>query len=182
MRLDSKQTAMLLVDVQERLFAHIHNHELIEKHLLVLLKGLKTLEIPILCNQQYTKGLGQTISSVHYLLGKTTIYEKCTFSCYQNSEVTEALEALHVKCVIVAGVESHVCVVQSVCDLLDAGFEVIVCADAIGSRKEYDHHIALRRMEQGGASLATTESLLFELLQSALHPQFKEVSALVKTL
>lgn len=182
MRLHSKQTAMLLVDVQERLFGHIHHHELIEKHLLVLLQGLQHLAIPIVCNQQYTKGLGETISSVRDLLGKTTVYEKCTFSCYQNSDVMEHLKSLHVKHMIVAGVESHVCVLQSVLDLLDAGFEVMLCTDAIGSRKEHDHAMALRRMEQEGAKLCTTESLLFELLQSSLHPQFKAISALVKTL
>lgn len=182
MRLHSKQKALLLVDVQERLFGHIHDYERIEKHLLVLLQGLQSLEIPIVCNQQYTKGLGETISSVRGILGETTVYEKCTFSCAQNGNVMERLKSLHVKQVIVAGVESHVCILQSVLDLLDAGFEVMLCTDAIGSRKAYDHEIALRRMAHEGASLGTSESLLFELLQSSLHPQFKAISALVKAL
>ena len=182
MRLSPYQTAMLLVDVQERLFGHIEGHEEIEKHLLVLLQGLQTLNIPILCNQQYTKGLGATIPSVRTLLGETTIYEKRTFSCCQNGDVMDALKALHVTCVMVAGVESHVCVLQSVLDLLEAGFEVIVCADAIGSRTIKDHEIALLRMAQEGARIGSVESLLFELLQSADHPQFKEISHLVKML
>ena len=182
MRFHSCQTAMLLVDVQERLFSHIHSNEMVEKYLLILLKGLKCLDVPILCNQQYTKGLGETIASVRTLLGETTVYEKCTFSCYKNDEVIETLKSLQVKSVILAGVETHVCVLQTALDLLDAGFEVILSTDTMGSRKRSDHEIALRRMEQEGVRLSTSESLLFELLQSALHPKFKEVSALVKAL
>ena len=83
---------------------------------------------------------------------------------------------------VVAGVESHVCVLQSVRDLIEAGFEVMLCVDAIGSRKYKDHEVALRRMEKEGAWLCTTESLLFELVQSANHTHFKAISGLVKTL
>ena len=182
MRLSSSQTAMLLVDVQERLFGYIEGNDMIEKYLLTLIQGLQSLNIPIICNQQYTKGLGETIDSVRSLLGEIKVYEKRTFSCCQNADVMEALKALHVKCVIVAGVESHVCVMQSVLELLEAGFEVMVCTDAIGSRKLKDHEIALARMQQEGAYVGTVESLLFELIQSATHPQFKVISSLVKAL
>lgn len=182
MRLSSHQTALLLIDVQERLFGHIENHEMIEKHLLVLLQGLQHLDIPIVCNQQYSKGLGETIESVRSLLGAPNVYEKRTFSCCQNPNVMEALKLLHVKSVLVAGVESHVCVLQSVLDLLDAGFDVMVCADAIGSRKEKDHEVALLRIRQEGARVGTVESIVFELMHSADHAQFKNISALVKTL
>ncbi|WP_263832530.1 isochorismatase family protein [Sulfurospirillum oryzae] len=182
MRLNPEQTAMLLVDVQERLFPHIEGHASLEKHLVVLLKGLQTFNIPILCNQQYTQGLGETIPSLCALLDDKTVYEKRTFSCYQNEEVVNAVIQSGAKSIILAGIESHVCVLQSALDLLEAGFELIVCVDAMGSRKRHDHEIALRRMEQEGARLCTTESLLFELLQSALHPKFKEISSLVKAL
>lgn len=182
MRLSSHQTALLLVDVQERLFGHIQNHDAIEKHLLVLLQGLQHLSIPTLCNQQYTQGLGETIESVRSLLGAPNVYEKRTFSCCQNPNVMEALKLLHVKSVIVAGVESHVCVLQSVLDLLEAGFDVMVCADATGSRKEKDHDVALLRMRQEGARIGSVESVLFELLHSADHAQFKNISTLVKAL
>jgi len=182
MRLLANETAMLLVDVQERLFGHIEGHELIEKHLLVLLQGLQALDVPIVCNQQYTQGLGETIAPLRAILNETRVYEKRTFSCCQNSDVMEKLQTLNVKRVIVAGVESHVCVLQSALDLLDAEFDVMLCVDAIGSRKHKDHEIALRRMEQEGVKLCTTESVLFELLHSANHPQFKAISSLVKGL
>lgn len=182
MRLFPDQTAMLLVDVQERLFGHIQDHAFIEKHLVALIQGLQHLEIPILCNQQYTQGLGDTIASLRTVLQEKTVYEKRTFSCCQNDDVMMQLKAFNVRSVVVAGVESHVCVLQSVRDLIEAGFEVILCTDAIGSRKHNDHEIALRRMEKEGAWLCTTESLLFELLQGASHPQFKMISALVKAL
>ena len=182
MRLFPEKTAMLLVDVQERLFMHIEDHERIEKHLIALIQGLQHLEIPILCNQQYTQGLGETISSLRAVLHEKSVYEKRTFSCCQNGDVMAILKALNVTCVVVAGVESHVCVLQSVRDLIEAGFEVMLCVDAIGSRKYKDHEVALRRMEKEGAWLCTTESLLFELVQSANHTHFKAISGLVKTL
>ena len=182
MRLFPEKTAMLLVDVQERLFVHIQDHEHLEKHLVALVQGLQHLEIPIVCNQQYTQGLGETIAPLKAVLKETHVYEKRTFSCCQNGDVMARLKALNVTCVVVAGVESHVCVLQSVRDLIEAGFAVMLCVDAIGSRKYKDHEVALRRMEKEGAWLCTTESILFELLSSANHPQFKAISALVKAL
>lgn len=182
MRLKQEETAMLLVDVQERLWQHMEEKEALKESLSVLLQGLQCLHIPILCNQQYTKGLGETIAPLKAILTKTYVYEKQTFSCCQNSDVIEALKALHVKKVILAGIESHVCVLQTALDLLDLGYEVIACGDAMRSRKSGDHAMALRRMESEGVVLGSTESILFELLGGATHPQFKQISTLIKTL
>jgi hypothetical protein len=180
MRLSIQTTAMILVDVQEKLFYHIDRHELIEGRLKTLIQGLQCLEIPILCNQQYTKGLGETIPSIKCLLKDATVHEKVRFSCCSSEGVVEVLKKQGVKNVVLAGVEAHVCVLQTALDLKDADFEVLVCADATGSRVALDYEAALHRMRQEGVFIGSVESLLFELLKSASHPQFKAISQLVK--
>ncbi|AFL69803.1 isochorismatase family protein [Sulfurospirillum barnesii] len=180
MRLDSRHSVLLLIDVQEKLFPHIENADALERHLITLIKGVQALGIPIVCNQQYTKGLGATISSVAQCLGNLPVYEKSTFSCCLNEDMMQTLQTLHVKTVIVAGIESHICVQQSIMDLLEKGFDVIACADAMGSRKQVNHDLALRRLEQEGCLLGSTESILFEFLGSATHEAFKIISQLVK--
>ncbi|MDD3463813.1 MAG: hydrolase [Sulfurospirillaceae bacterium] len=180
MRIDPAITAMLLIDVQERLFPHIADNLSIAKRLEVLIQGINALELPILRNQQYTAGLGETIESLRVLLKDDTVYEKRTFSCCDNPDVLEKLKSLSAKTVIVAGAETHVCVLQSVLDLVENGYIPVVVADAMGSRNPKDHEIALRRMESCGAVVTTTESLLFELLRTSKNPHFKTISALVK--
>lgn len=182
MRLKAKESILLLVDVQEKLFPHIQDNASLEKHLIALIQGLKTLEVPVLCNQQYTQGLGETIPSLKILLEQQPIYEKKTFSCCLNEPLVQALESLNRKSVILAGIESHICVLQTALDLCERGFEVMLCCDAMGSRRKANHEFALSRMQTQGVILSTTESILFELLGSAQHPQFKTISQIVRGL
>ena len=180
MRIDLETTAMLLVDVQERLFPHIHNNVALGLRLEVLLKGLSILEVPIFCNQQYTEKLGVTLPWLFSLLISKEVYEKRAFSCCNNVDILEALKQCNAKTIIVAGIETHVCVLQTVLDLISYGYTPVVVVDAVGSRHECDYKIALKRLEKEGAILTTTESLLFELMQTSTHPQFREISTLVK--
>ena len=180
MRPTSKSTSLMLVDVQENLFYRIEGHVRIEQRLHTLVQGLQCLSVPILCHQQYTQGLGETIASLKVLLGNGEVYEKKSFSCCQNPNVCEMLRAYETQSVIVAGVEAHVCVLQTALDLKEKGFDVIVCTDAIGSRYETDCETALKRMAQEGIFLTTVESILFELLGTAEHAEFKAISRLVK--
>ena len=180
MRPKVNTACLMLVDVQEKLFYRMEGHSRIEQRLCTLVQGLQCLSVPIVCNQQYTQGLGETIASLKVLLGDGEVYEKKSFSCCQNPNVTETLRAYETQSVIVAGVEAHVCVLQTALDLKERGFDVIVCTDAVGSRYGYDCETALRRMEQEGIFLATVESILFELLGTAEHAEFKAISRLVK--
>lgn len=180
MRLEPRTTALLLVDVQERLFDHMHNAEHLEERLKVLLQGLQILKIPIFCNQQYTQGLGETIHSLRELLGEHSVYEKKTFSCCHNEVLMKDLLQKGIKTVILAGIETHVCVLQTALDCLEAHLQTWVCADATSSRKASDHEMAKMRFMQEGVRLSSVESLLFELMQSSQHPAFKSISALVK--
>ena len=180
MRIDLETTVMLLVDAQERLFPHINNHTALGLRLEVLLKGLAILEVPIFCNQQYTEKLGSTLPSLFSLLKSKKVYEKRTFSCCDNPDILQVLKQSHAKTIIVAGTETHVCVLQTVLDLITNDYTPVVVVDAVGSREHNNHEIALKRMEKEGAILTTTESILFELLRTALHPRFRAVIALVK--
>lgn len=180
MRLEAQTTAMLLVDVQEKLFYHMQGHTAIEQRLQTLIQGLQEMNIDVICNQQYTQGLGETIASIKMLLKDSSVHEKKVFSCCQTQSVREKLAKSGVKNVIVAGVEAHVCVLQTALELMDDGFGVMVCTDAIGSRFEKDYETALVRLQQENVRLGTVESILFELLKSAAHPHFKSISQLVR--
>jgi len=180
MRLNPHTTALMLVDVQERLFHHMHHYERLGERLNVLLQGLQALKIPIFCNQQYTQGLGKTIPSLRERLGEHSVYEKKTFSCCHNEVLMNDLKQREIDTVILAGIETHVCVLQTALDCLDAHFQTMVCVDATSSRKESDGEIAKTRLVQEGVRLCSVESLLFELMQSSQHSAFKMISALVK--
>ena len=180
MRIDLETTAMLLVDVQERLFSHIDNNTALALRLEILLKGLGILEVPIFCNQQYTEKLGATLPSLFSLLRSKEVYEKRAFSCCDNPNILQVLKQSGAKNIIVAGIEAHVCVLQTVLDLIINGYTPVVVVDAVGSRHHQNLEIALKRMEKEGAILTTTESILFELMRTSTHPQLKAISALVK--
>ncbi len=180
MKIKIENCAFVQVDVQERLFPFIANNEELEKNLVRLVKGLKTHKIPMLINEQYKKGLGETIDSLKDLVEEYPHFEKTTFSCCGQEEGLEKLKSLNKKYVILAGIETHVCVLQTALDLLEVGLVPVLVVDCVGSRKDLDKEIAIKRMLQAGVVLTTYESLLFELTQSSKHENFKEISKLVK--
>ena len=180
MRIKAQDALFCLVDVQERLFPHIENKDELEKNLITLVKGLKVLDIPFIVNEQYKKGIGETIPSLKELVQNDSSFEKTTFSCCQNSDTLEAIKATNKKVVIVAGIETHVCVLQTCIDLLENGFKVVLVTDASGSRKKMDHKMAIKRLVQAGVIPTTYESILFELTVNSKNPCFKEISSLVK--
>ncbi len=180
MRIRVEDALFCLVDVQERLFPHIGNKEILEKNLLTLVKGLKVLNVPFIVNEQYKKGIGETIPSLKELVETYSSYEKTTFSCCQNDETMKAIKNSNKKVVIVAGIETHVCVLQTCIDLLENGFKVVLVTDCCSSRKENDTKFAIKRLIQAGAIPTTYESILFELTLDAKNPCFKEISSLVK--
>ncbi|MCT7554982.1 hydrolase [Aliarcobacter butzleri] len=180
MRIRVEDALFCLVDVQERLFPHIGNKEILEKNLLTLVKGLKVLNVPFIVNEQYKKGIGETIPSLKELVETYSSYEKTTFSCCQNDETMKAIKNTNKKVIIVAGIETHVCVLQTCIDLLENGFKVVLVTDCCSSRKENDTKFAIKRLIQAGAIPTTYESILFELTLDAKNPCFKEISSLVK--
>ncbi|MBR5475149.1 MAG: hydrolase [Lachnospiraceae bacterium] len=180
MKIKREEAVALFVDYQERLVPAMAHKEALMANSVKLAKGLTILEVPHLVSQQYTKGLGQTVAEIREALGDDAYLEKMSFSCLEEDYIREAVAATGKNTVIVCGIESHVCVQQSVLDLLELGYGVVVVADCVDSRKDYDREIALERMRSAGAIITTCEALLYELTNRAGDDRFRAISKLTK--
>lgn len=181
MRFKPDSSALLVVDVQEKLFPLIDRPCEVMERLKLLVQGAALLELPIIATEQYPKGLGGTIAPLKDLLGHQGEYpEKTTFSACGEAAPLKAIEKSKKQQWIVAGIEAHVCVLQTVRDLLNKGYEVAVVNDAISSRSIYDFSTAIAEMRDMGARIVSTEMILFELFHDAKHPKFKAFSELIK--
>jgi len=169
-RLDRNASVLAIIDVQERLMPVIANREQVEANIVRLIRGCQILGVPILITEQ--KGLYQTVKPLREALGDG--YKPIEKSCFSGYQPLER------KQVIVAGVETHVCVYQTVSDLLANGYEVTIVADAVSSRTVENKDIALRRMTSDGAKLSSTEMALFELTVASGTGEFRAISKLVK--
>lgn len=176
--MSAADTGLLVVDVQEKLIGLLPEHRRIVWNIRRLLDGAKLFGLPMLATEQYPKGLGGTTADLAERLGP--IAAKTTFSCAACDAIAAELERLPVRNWLVVGIEAHVCVLQTVMDLLSAGFRVFLAVDAVGSRHEVDCRVALQRMESAGATLTTVESALFEWCVDSTAPQFKQLSQLIK--
>jgi len=171
-------TGLLIIDVQQKLVGLIDGHARIVWNIRRLIDGAKLLGLPLLATEQYPQGLGPTSAELLPLLDR--VFEKTAFSCGGCAELCRELESSGKRKWLIAGIEAHVCVEQTVLDLLAEGFRIYVAADAVGSRTRLDYEIALRRLESAGATLTTVEAALFEWCQDSKAPQFKQVSKLVQ--
>jgi len=170
----------LVIDIQEKLFPHIDNHDQLQTNCEILLSGLKVLDIPIIVTEQYPKGLGHTIKAVSDLITDFSPIEKLSFSCCGEKKFLEAVQGYSKRNVIIFGIETHVCVLQTVMDLIERGYHPVIIEDCVSSRKPKDRETALKRMAREGVIITTYESILFELCEVAGTDQFKQISKLVK--
>ncbi len=180
MRVIGNRSIAVVVDIQQRLYPHMCESERLASNIVTLIHGLKVLGIPILLTQQYTKGLGETIREVDDALGDYSVIEKISFSCCDESAFNQALDDYKKDMVLISGIEAHVCVLQTVVDLLERNITPVVVEDCISSRKLNDKRIAVMRMQREGALITTYESLLFELCRFAGNDTFRAISKLVK--
>jgi isochorismate hydrolase len=178
--LKAEKTALLIIDIQERILPVISNYQRVVDNTLKLIKGFKVMTLPIYYTEQYPKGLGSTVSSITEELGDLKPFDKMSFSCSGAGDLFEEFKKKDLSQIVVCGIESHVCVQQTVLDLIENGFQVNLAADAVSSRKEIDYNTSIERMRHHGTEVTTTESILFELLNVCGTPQFKEVSKIVK--
>lgn len=176
-RFTAKGAALLIVDVQDKLLLKMAKGPLVVANSVRLIKAAQILGIPLMATEQYPKGLGPTNPAVAELIPNRP--EKVCFHCCAVPAVLEQLFAHKTTHVTLAGIEAHICIAQTALELLHQNFQVQVVADAVASRHEFDAEIALRRLERAGAVLTTTEAMLFEWTETADHPHFKEISALV---
>ncbi len=177
-QMSAGDTGLLVIDVQEKLMPKIPGGNALVRNIAFLIDGAKLLGVPVQATEQYPKGLGPTLPELAKRLPDRP--EKLAFSCCAVPAVVDGFRRAARPKVLLAGIESHVCVQQTALDLLAQDFRVYIAADAVASRYPMDHELALRRLERAGAVLTTSETAVFEWTGGAHHPQFKEVSRLVQ--
>ena len=178
--LSTTSTALLIIDIQERILGVMQNSESVVSNTVKLIKGFKVLNLPVFFTEQYPKGLGSTAKQIADELNGTEPIQKMSFSCFGAEDLFRRLSDKKISQVVIAGIESHVCVQQTALDLIANNFQVNIPADAVSSRKEIDYKTALERMRSNGAEITTAESVLFELLNVCGTDEFKQISKLVK--
>ena len=179
--LNNSTTALLVVDVQEAFRNAIPDFALIASRISVAVRGFQALETPILVTEQYPRGLGHTAEEIQLVLGESAEkFEKSAFSSCGASGFVDRLREKSIQQVVVCGIETHVCVNQSVHDLLNDGFQVHVLTDAVGSRFEHDKQAGLKKMIGSGAVPSSIEMALFELMDDSKHDQFRQIQGLIK--
>jgi nicotinamidase-related amidase len=177
-QMSASDTGLLVIDMQEKLVPKIHDAAALTRNIQFLIDAARLLDMPVQATEQYPRGLGSTIPELRDRLPERL--EKVRFSSCAIPSVTDNFRRGARPKVVVAGIETHVCVQGTVLDLLNQDFRVFIPVDAVGSRYPIDHDTALRRLEQAGAVLTTTETCVFEWVGGADHPRFKEISQLVK--
>lgn len=180
MRILLNDTTAVLIDIQEKLFPHMAIGETMLHHSLKLIDGLNVLGVPVMITQQYTKGLGPTIAPVAEKFSKFSYIEKMAFSCCDEPAFMDQLDKLDRRNVILFGIETHVCVLQTCIDLKMQGYTPVVVEDCISSRRISDKNTAIERMRTEGAIITSMESILFELTRFTGNDVFKAISKIVK--
>jgi nicotinamidase-related amidase len=178
--LKAKNTAMVLVDVQEKLLPAMHNDPAVLTALEKLLRGLAVLDVPVIWCEQLPEKLGPTDPSLATLLEGNQPIAKSTFRCTGSKKFIKTLDQISPKQLLVAGIEAHVCVYQTAVDLAEMGFGVQVVADAVTSRTAENRQIALDRMGQEEVKLTSVEMALMELLRDADDDRFKQILPIIK--
>jgi nicotinamidase-related amidase len=176
--MNADDTALLVVDVQAKLVPLVLNPARLIWNIRRLIDGAEALGVAMGATEQYPKGLGSTVPELASRL--SNVHEKLTFSCGSASALFDGWRERGIHRVLVVGIEAHVCVQQTVHDLLANGWRVYLAVDAISARAEIDYQTALGRMASAGATLTTTEAALFEWCRVAGTPQFKQISKLVQ--
>jgi nicotinamidase-related amidase len=171
-------TGLLVIDLQEKLLPLILDAPALVRNVAFLIDGARLLGLPVQATEQYPRGLGPTVAELAARLPERP--DKVAFSCCAIPAVVETFHRTARPKIVLAGIETHVCVLNTALDLLALDFRVYVPVDAVSSRQRLDHDLALRRLEQAGAVLTTAETCVFEWVGGAGHPQFKAVSKLVQ--
>ncbi len=178
--LDKSTAFLLVIDMQEAFLKGIFERERVEHNVRLLVKAAQVCEMPIVTTVQYPEKMGYTIESIAEMLPEEKPVSKTTFSCMGAPGFDERIKKIELPQVIVCGIESHICVSQTVLGLLNQGYEVHICEDAISARTEANWQLGLQKMEQAGAVISGTETAIFELIKDANTPQFKEMLPWIK--
>ena len=179
--LELSQSALLIIDVQEAFRASMPNFEQLAKRIAIAAKGAQLLGVPIVVTEQYPKGLGQTAAEILEALPRDiNIIDKTSFSSCGAQKFQDELSRRGTRQVFVSGIEAHICVNQTVHDLLHAGLQVHLLTDCVTSRNENDRAVAIQKMQSSGVIMSSLEMALFELMRDARHENFKAIQGLIK--
>ena len=180
MLMNAKDSSLLVIDVQAKLNPVMFDPDRVPTGAGKLLKAAEILAVPALVTEQYPKGVGETVDALQDLIPTGCPIEKNSFSCLAEEAFTEKFEDLNRPQVVIAGIEAHICVLQTALALLDQGFDVFVVEDATASRTRENHRAGLERVRDAGGWVVTVEMVLFEWLKYSGTPEFKEISQLIK--
>ncbi len=180
MLIRAAESLVLLVDVQERLAPAIDDGPRVIERASILLRAAGRLGVPIVVTEQYPKGLGPTVSQLAALLGKAPVLAKTAFSAAAEPAIAAAVARAGRRRILVCGMETHICVLQSALGFLSRGYEVLAVADAVGSRRPESRQLGLERMRAAGVVIVDVEMVLFEWLERAGTDLFREISRLIK--
>ncbi|MEE9405454.1 MAG: isochorismatase family protein [Algisphaera sp.] len=180
-RLDPKASAVLLIDLQERLVPVMHERRTLVRRAKRLVDGANVIEVPVLVAEQYVRGLGETVHDIAPQMKGAVLSDAVTRLSAATEKLLHALERRKIRSVVLAGIEAHVGVLHTALDLLDAGFTVAVCHDAVSSRRPVDLRSALSRMTHAGVLPTTVESALMELLGSSKNANFKNLREIIRS-
>lgn len=178
--LTKDSTVLVIVDVQEKLLPYVTGKDEVVSNIQMLIKFADIMGIPIILTEHYPKGLGTTVPEIKEVLKDYSPIEKVIFSCCGPPEFLTKLKELGAKTLMIAGIESHICVQQTTLDALHAGYAVHVISDAVSSRTVWNLSIGLENMRQFGAVISSTEMAMYEIMERADTPEFKEVLKLIK--
>jgi len=178
----NNDSLLLMVDIQERLFQamEIDSQNQLKKNGSILISTAAEFNMPLIITEQYRKGLGETIPELKSIAGESLNLEKIHFDCMKNEEIKNTIIKKKRKTIIITGIESHICVLQTALTLLSTGFRVVIASDGVASRRKHDYKSALRILSDAGALIYPTETIAFMLLEKAGTPEFKKLSPLFK--
>lgn len=180
MLMKADSSALVVVDVQQRLAPALHEPERVIENCARLMQGADILEIPLLVSEQYPKGLGSTVPEIARLAPEGATLSKLHFSCAADPDFASRFKALDRPQAIVCGMEAHVCVLQTAIGLKELGYDVMVVGDAVTSRLATNRDLALERMRAAGVTVVSTEMVLFEWMGVAGTPEFRAITSLIK--
>ena len=178
--LTPENTILVMIDIQEKLTRAMLDKEALVENAVKMVSGAKILGVPIIRTEQNPNGLGRTVPELEELLGDVEPITKLSFSCCGEPHFMEALQKSGRKQILIGGIESHVCVYQTVLDLAALGYEVQALADVVSSRTAENRNIGLERCREAGASITSVETALFEMLRAAEGDKFKQMLKVVK--
>ena len=178
--LTTDRCMVLVIDMQEAFAKVIDGFDALVKKTCILVQAAALLDVPVIVSEQYPKGLGKTVEGLQEHLSNASVFEKVEFSCLQNADLAQAVHGQQRDQLLIAGVETHVCVAQTAADALAMDLQPSLLCDAVGCRHPFDGEIAISRLSQYGVAATTVEAAILEMAVTSRHPAFKQISALIK--